>query len=171
VPEDAASDLRETGVRLLAEAQRSVPDGLVSVGIGRVVRDPVLLAGSWTEARRALEIGRWGRGAGNVSLFGDLGVDRLLVSLPEAELADFAATALRPLVAYDERHRTDLLATLEAFLDTRNAALAARRLFVHYNTLKNRLRLIEELLGPVAGDPGRALELAVALRIRRLPRT
>jgi purine catabolism regulator len=170
MPDGSAPDLHETGARLLAEAQRNVPDGLVSVGIGRVVGDPVLLAGSYTEARRALEIGRWGRGSGRVSLFGDLGVDRLLVGLPDAELADFAATVLRPLIAYDERHRTDLVATLEAFLDTRNAALAARRLFVHYNTLKNRLRLIEELLGPVAGDPGRALELAVALRIRRLPR-
>ena len=73
-------------------------------------------------------------------------------------------------MAHDERHRTDLVGTLEVYLETRNAALAAHRLFVHYNTLKNRLRLIEELVGPVSNDPGRALGLALALRVRRLPR-
>jgi purine catabolism regulator len=164
------AELREIGDRLLAEAHRLVPEARVSVGIGRTVDDPLDLVGSWTEARRAVEIGRWGAGPGHVSLFADLGVDRLLVGLPAAELADFAASMLGPLAAYDERHRTDLVGTLEVFLETRNAALAARRLFVHYNTLKNRLRLIEEVAGPVSSDPGRALELALALRVRRLPR-
>jgi PucR family transcriptional regulator, purine catabolism regulatory protein len=62
------------------------------------------------------------------------------------------------------------VATLEMVLATRNSALAARRLFIHYNTLKNRLRQIEEILGPVLGDPDRTLGLTLALRIRRLPR-
>ncbi|HEU0235972.1 MAG TPA: PucR family transcriptional regulator ligand-binding domain-containing protein [Candidatus Limnocylindrales bacterium] len=164
------ADLRDLGARLLDEARRTVPDGLVGIGIGRSVADPLALAESWTEARRALEIGRWGNGAGGATVYADLGVDRLLVGLPEADLAEFATSLLAPLVAYDERHRTDLVGTLEVFLETRNAALAARRLFVHYNTLKNRLRLIEELVGPVSTDPGRALGLGVALRVRRLPR-
>ena len=46
----------------------------------------------------------------------------------------------------------------------------ARRLFVHYNTLKNRLRLVEEILGRPLDDPDRSLGLALALRIHRLPR-
>ena len=164
------ADLRDLGARLLDEARRAVPDGLVGIGVGRSVTDPLALAESWIEARRALEIGRWGRGAGGASVYADLGVDRLLVGLPEPDLVEFASSVLAPLVAYDERHRTDLVGTLEVFLETRNAALAARRLFVHYNTLKNRLRLIEELVGPVSTDPGRALGLGVALRVRRLPR-
>jgi len=168
--ESDEAGLRDLGTRLLDEARRAVPDGLVGIGIGRSVADPLALTSSWTEARRALEIGRWGRGAGGATVYADLGVDRLLVGLPEADLVEFAASLLGPLVAYDERHRTDLLGTLEVFLETRNAALAARRLFVHYNTLKNRLRLIEELVGPVSSDPGRALGLGLALRVRRLPR-
>jgi DNA-binding PucR family transcriptional regulator len=102
--------------------------------------------------------------------FRDLGVDRLLVGVPDPELADFEATILRPLLDHDARHRTELLATVEAYLATRNAAAAARRLFVHYNTMKNRLRLVEEVLGWSLDDPDRSLALAIALRIRRLSR-
>jgi purine catabolism regulator len=166
----STAELRDLGERVRDEARRAVPDVLVGVGVGRSVADPLTLATSWTEARRALEIGRWGSGAGSVTLYGDLGVDRLIVGLPEAELVEFASSLLGPLIAHDERHRTDLVGTLEVYLETRNAALAARRLFVHYNTLKNRLRLIDELVGPVSSDPGRALGLGLALRVRRLPR-
>lgn len=86
---------------------------LVGVGIGRSVADPLGIAASWREARQALEIGRWGSGAGRVTLYADLGVDRLLVGLPEADLAEFASSLLGPLLAHDERHRTDLVGTLE----------------------------------------------------------
>ena len=164
-----AEELRELGGRLLSEVARALPGAVVSVGLGRVVDDPLDMASSWADARRALDIGRWGRGAGHVVHVEDLGLDRLLANVPAGELVEFATSLLRPLVAHDERHRTDLVRTLEVYLETRNAALAARRLFVHYNTLKNRLRLIEDLVGPVADDPGRALGLAVALRVRRLP--
>jgi purine catabolism regulator len=164
-----AAGLAEMGERFVAEARRALPESTVSVGIGRPVDDPLLLATSYTEARRALSIGRWARGTGHVSLFADLGVDRLLVGVQKPELADFARQLLGPLLDYDARHRTDLCRTLEVYLETRNGALAARRLFVHYNTLKNRLRLIEEILGPLLDDPDRCLGLALALRIHRLP--
>ena len=61
------------------------------------------------------------------------------------------------------------MATLETFLATRNAALAARQLYLHYNTLKNRLTKIEELVGPYVDDPERCLSLSLAIRLRRLP--
>ena len=161
----------EAARRLVAEMARILPEAVVSVGIGRPQGDPLRLAASYGEARRALEIGRTLRGPGHVSSFGELGVDRLLVGVPDAEQVDFADTMLAPLIAHDARHRTDLLPTLETFLATRNAALTARRLFVHYNTVKGRLRVIEEILGPVLDDPDRCLSLALALRIRRSPGT
>lgn len=161
--------LRRAAQRLAVEARRAVPDGVVSIGVGRVEPDPLRLSASYTEARRALVVGRWGHGPGRVSLFEDLGVDRILVEHDPSELADFVSGLVGPLVAHDAHHRTDLVASLEAFLDTRNAALAARRQFVHYNTMKNRLRTIESLIGPFRDDPDRCLGLAIALRVRRLP--
>jgi purine catabolism regulator len=91
------------------------------------------------------------------------------VAVPDTEAGAFCADMLGPLEAYDAARGTTLVATLETFLATRNAALAARRLYLHYNTLKNRLTKIEEIIGPFLDDPDRCLSLALALRLRRLP--
>ena len=163
------SELREIGAALQAEASRHLPGIIVSVGIGRPTLDPLDLHRSFAEARRALSIGRWARGPGRVTAFDELGLDRLLVVVPDAEAAAFCVGMLGPLEAYDAARGTTLVATLETFLATRNAALAARRLYLHYNTLKNRLARIEEIIGPYIDDPDRCLSLALALRLRRLP--
>jgi purine catabolism regulator len=163
------SDLREIGAALQSEASRYLPGIVVSVGIGRPALDPLDLHRSFGEARRALSVGRWAHGQGRVTAFDDLGLDRLLVAVPDAEAEAFCASVLGPLEAYDAARGMNLVATLEAFLATRNAALAARGLYVHYNTLKNRLAKIEEIIGPYLDDPDRCLSLALALRLRRLP--
>ena len=163
------SGLREIGAALQAEASRHLPGIVVSVGIGRAAPDPLELHRSFGEARRALSIGRWAHGPGEVTAFDGLGLDRLLVAVPESEAAAFCADLLGRLEAYDAARGTALVTTLETFLATRNAALASRQLYLHYNTLKNRLAKIEEIIGPFLDDPDRCLSLALALRLRRLP--
>jgi purine catabolism regulator len=163
------SGLREIGAALQAEASRHLPGIVVSVGIGRAAPDPLELHRSFGEARRALSIGRWAHGPGEVTAFDGLGLDRLLVAVPESEAAAFCADLLGRLEAYDAARGTALVTTLETFLATRNAALASRQLYLHYNTLKNRLTKIEEIIGPFLDDPDRCLSLALALRLRRLP--
>jgi purine catabolism regulator len=91
------------------------------------------------------------------------------VGVPDPEIAAYCATVLGPIETYDTAHGTNLVATLDAYLATRNVALAARRLYVHYNTLKNRLIKIEEIIGPYIDDSDRCLGLALALRLRRRP--
>lgn len=161
--------LREAGLALLAEAARRMPHGVVSVGIGRSTADPLRLGQSFGEARRALAIGRWSRGPGRVVMFSDLGVDRLLSDVSESEVEAYCAAELGSLEAYDHVNGTVLVRTLDTFLASRNGALAARQLFVHYNTLKNRLAKIEEVTGPFLDDPERCLSLSLALHLRRLP--
>ena len=161
--------LREIGASLQAEASRHLPGIVVSVGIGRAALDPLDLHRSFGEARRALSIGRWAHGPGEVTAFDHLGLDRLLVAVPASEAEAFCADVLGRLEAYDATRGTALVATLETYLATRNAALAARQLYLHYNTLKNRLAKIEEIIGPYLDDPDRCLSLALALRLQRLP--
>ncbi len=163
------SDVRDAGTALQAEAARRLPGLVVGIGIGRVSPDPLRLNVSYTEARRALTVGRWGHGPGRLTAFEELGIDRLLASVPDAEIAAFGDAVLGRLEAYDAARATNLVATLEAFLESRNVALAARGLYVHYNTLKNRLVKIEEIIGPYLDDPDRCLSLSLALRLRRLP--
>ena len=67
-----------------------------------------------------------------------------------------SSTRSAPLVEHDRHPRTDLVETLEVWLETRNMAEAARRMYVHYNTFKNRLERIEAIIGPVLTDAAAA---------------
>jgi DNA-binding PucR family transcriptional regulator len=55
---------------------------------------------------------------------------------------------LERLVEYDQRRGTELLATLEVYLESRgNIVRTARTVFAHPNTLRQRLARIEQLSG------------------------
>jgi PucR family transcriptional regulator, purine catabolism regulatory protein len=158
--------LEEAAAGLRREAARRLPTTPISIGIGRLRADPLLLRESHSEARRALDVGRW-RNPGEAVIFERLGLDRLLASVSDLELSAFRDTMIAPLMAYDALHRSNLIDTLEAYVATRNAAEAARRLYVHYNTVRGRLARIQELIGPFLADTERLTGLAVALHIHR----
>jgi purine catabolism regulator len=160
---------RQSGTELLAEAARRLPDAVVDVGVGTPTDDPLTLDASFREARTSIAVAGWSRGHGMVSLFEELALDRLLFNAPPADRAGFIEGTIGALVAYDERHRTSLVETLDVYLTTRNVADAARRLYVHYNTLANRLERIATIVGPFVDDADRCLTLGLALRLRRSP--
>src|SRR5207247_8206753 len=104
---------------------------------------------------------------GKVVISDRMRLHRLLASVSALELSAFRDTMIEPLAAYDRAHRSNLVDTLEAYVATRNAAEAARRLYVHYNTVRSRLAKIEEVIGPFLGNTERLTSLAVALHIHR----
>ena len=164
------TDLRVDAEALQAEAARRLPGALISVGVGRVQVDPLELHLSYSEALRALEVGRRVGGAGRVCLFAELGVDRLLLSCPTNELEAFFTATLGPLLAYERSHPGyELSRTLRTFLAAdRNVARTARQLFVHYNTVKYRLERLESVLGSFVDVPERCLTLELATHVGRL---
>jgi purine catabolism regulator len=164
--------LVEAAAALQAEAARRLPGSVVAVGIGRTCADPLELAASHREALRALAVGSRTRGAGHVSLFEDLGLDRLLAGCSEGELTAFRDATLGTLLAYDAAHQSELVRTLETFLACGgNAARAAQALFIHYNTLRHRLATIEQVLALDLDDADARLSLGLGLRVlRMLPR-
>lgn len=94
----------------------------------------------------------------------DLLPERALAGDPSAErrLVDEIA---KPL----EDAGPALLATVEGYLETGGVLeMCARRLFVHPNTVRYRLRKAAELTGRNAADPRDALVLRVALATSRL---
>jgi DNA-binding PucR family transcriptional regulator len=96
----------------------------------------------------------------------DLLPERALAGDPEAEwqLVDRVA---RPL----EEASGSLLETVDAFLEVGGVLEAcARKLFVHPNTVRYRLKRATELTGRNANDPRDALVLRVALAVGRLAR-
>jgi DNA-binding PucR family transcriptional regulator len=72
------------------------------------------------------------------------------------------------LIAYDRKRHTALLETLERYLAERGSVVeSARALFIHPNTLRQRLARIEELTG-LALESADLLSLELAIKLARL---
>ncbi len=108
--------------------------------------------------------------AGSCAAGDELGLYRSLFSSSgRAGLATFITSTVGPLLAYDDDHQRDLAVTLETYLQqARHHARTCEVLHIHPNTLYQRLDRVTEVLGPGWKEPDRALELQVALRLRRL---
>jgi DNA-binding PucR family transcriptional regulator len=92
-----------------------------------------------------------------------------LVTGDAADVDGYLERVLGPVAAHDARRGTDLLATLEAYFAAGSSPTrAAGALHVHVNTVAQRLERIAALLGEDWQTPDRALEIQLALRLRRL---
>ena len=104
--------------------------------------------------------------------FDDTGAYRLLLtamSEDPAELQRFYAETVEPLVAYDEQYATDLVQTVEAFLDADgNVAGTAARLFTHRHTIRYRLERVRELSGLDVGSTDGREKLSLGLKAMRV---
>lgn len=104
-------------------------------------------------------------GAGALS-HSELGVYTYLVRLARTELPrDRFIDGVERLIEYDARRRAELVRTLEQYLQKgRRISATARGLYIHPNTLRQRLDRIQKVSGlELASDDHLALELAIKL--------
>jgi hypothetical protein len=142
--------------------------GPVTAGGAGPTRGPGAVADTHTEAARcAATLVALGRAGGSASA-DELGFFGLLVG-DGRDVRAFVDATLGPVLEYDLRRRTDLVATLQAFFDAGSSpARAAEGLRVHVNTVTQRLDRVGRLLGKDWSSPTRALEVQLALRLHRL---
>ena len=117
------------------------------------------------QARRVARL--TGRQPGGLVSYADVGLAAIATADPD-QAREFVMRELGPLIeASDDARR--LAATLRVYLDEGSSARrAAKRLGVHENTIKNRIRAAEEQLGHPVSE--RVAELLVALRLAALAR-
>jgi DNA-binding PucR family transcriptional regulator len=168
----AADD--ERLARAAAGLSRELDDSLagfhLTTGRSRRCADPVDLYRAGSEAHLAVNVGE---AEGRTLLaFEDTGAYRLLLpamSEDPGELERFYAETIQPLVEYDEQYETELVATVEAYLDhDGNVAATAKHLFTHRHTIRYRLERVRELCGhDVSGTEGRE-KLGLGLKAMRV---
>jgi hypothetical protein len=152
----------------LGELARAVHAAVGSaVGVGGVARDVLELRRSLIEAQQACHFAH--RGPAGYALHADIGSHAVLLALQdESVLSVFRAALLRPLEEHDARRHTELVRTLELFLESGGAyGSTAEALHIHVNTLRLRLARIEELTGRSLGDMETRVDFFIALRARR----
>lgn len=99
----------------------------------------------------------------------ELGIYGLLFSGASREQIDeFVQTRLGPVLHYDAQHDTRLVETLQVYFDCNaNLVRTAGALYLHVNTLRQRLGRLGDLLGPQWREQGQ-LELHVAVKIHEI---
>lgn len=163
--------LKEALQRQLGEYAERLQDlsiGQIRVGVGSVVPSVTDLYRSYQEAKVALEMGRaFSRGL--VCHFDEMGVFQFIFAQPGYELQEFCERVLGPILEYDAAMETELLATLKAYIEAHcQIPDCARALYVHENTLRNRLKKIQELTGQDLRRVDHLVSLFIALQIMHL---
>ncbi|MFD7671871.1 PucR family transcriptional regulator [Streptomyces anulatus] len=88
----------------------------------------------------------------------------MVVAASPAEAAHLVAAVLQPVIDLPAPERNRLLKTLEHwFAAAGSAGAAAQSLFVHPNTVRYRLRRVEELTGRSLSDPRTTADIGAAL--------
>ncbi len=170
VPAADAEVLGRAAKALAGELRHSLQGFRVTVAHSRLAQDPVDLYRAGKEALLAANVAE--AEEPEVLAFEDTGSYRLLLpamSEDPSELERFYEETVAPLSAYDEQYETELVATVEAYLDNDgNVTPTADTMFTHRHTIRYRLERVRELCGhDISSTEGRE-KLGLGLKAMRV---
>jgi sugar diacid utilization regulator len=152
-----------------------------TVGLSSFYADPAEFGRAIQEAELVLDVLRRSDGGGWDPQLQEIGTGtyrllfRVLASHPE-EVRSFYDDTVAPIVRYDDQYRTDLVGTLESYLEQNcNMNATAAAIYAHRHTVAYRLDRVRELTGldPMVSEDRERLGLGLkAYRIiaPRLPK-
>jgi sugar diacid utilization regulator len=173
-------DRREDSLRAIVRLSHSNPQAVlervrkihgelaepICIGISSVCRGQDAFSEGFAEAQQALMGTMVLRGEPAVLSYEDLGAYKYLLRVAmEGGIRDATVDAVARLAEYDAQRGSQLVATLEEFLRRHgNISATSEALFVHPNTLRQRLRRIAELSGlDLRRDDWLMIEIAVKM--------
>lgn len=154
----------------LAAIRTCFADVPIKIGISRQFNDLWYFAQAYNQASEAIKLNS------------KLGIDTttcyydtiylyhfLKTASKECDLRMFCNPHIEQLAQYDAENNTDFNKTVETFLDCgRNIQRAAKKLFLHKNTLYYRIRKIEEVFGINLEDENVCFALQFSYRLQQM---
>ncbi|MBQ0893310.1 GAF domain-containing protein [Micromonospora sp. U56] len=131
---------------------------------------PAPIRDAHREARQCVDVLTALGRTGSVATPQDLGVFGILFGPSGRDrIQRFITATLAPVLEHDARRGTDLLGTMEAYFDADTShARAAAALFIHPNTLYQRIERINGLLGDGWRSGDQALQNQLAIKLHRI---
>ncbi len=126
---------------------------------------------AYQEALNALRIGSaLNKNASCVSSHSELGFWYYLLNLPaEVREKNEFSKKVKEIAEYDSQNKTELLKTLETYLDEcKNSVKAAEVLYIHRNTLNQRINRVQTLWGINLHEENEILNIQIAIKDWRL---
>ncbi|MDQ6596638.1 PucR family transcriptional regulator [Bacillus salipaludis] len=170
-PLELAAIARKTARLLGNQIQKKFPKQVIQIGIGSPCIQLSRIHKSYKEAKEAVHFGKTNSDYRNLAIYeyADYAPEGLFQQLSDDVLKNYVKSTLEVLTTYDQENNSNLLQTLEAFLESGGKlAETANVLFVHRNTVKFRILRIEELLGIDLNESKTAFRLQLGLRIARM---
>ncbi len=167
---DPTGSRLKTTLRDLARQMRTEHGVRMSIGVGNPCQQTSDYRRGFAEATEALQMGQNLNRDGGVTHFNDLGVYRYLYKIARMDdLRDMYQDQVAHIANYDRRKGTDLLDTLETYLECAgNLTKTSNRLFVHRNTLIQRLERLQSLCEIDLQERSNWLTLQVAIKVYKL---
>lgn len=156
---------------LLKDLQSILRKELDDVTVSIAVSDPFYslldISSSYKQACELMKISRKVFGPGHLATKDKLEIYSLFYRCgPKEELYAFCEKMLRALIEYDNEKGADLVHTLRCYLENEaSIRLAAQSLFIHENTLRYRLGIIEKITGLNLRKARDRFRLSIALHI------
>ena len=143
--------------------------GRSRIGVGGQCQEVEDFPRSYREAELAMSMQKASGGPGQITLYDDLGVYKVLASADDtSSMERFVDEWLAQLIEYDSAHGTQLVLTLSEYLECGgNYDASARALSVHRSTLKYRLSRIRQVSGHDLSLPDNQFNLQLATRAWR----
>lgn len=119
------------------------------VGVGELADSAARLREPLVRSRETCHVLRRRRGGPRIASFAEVGTHTMLLGLhDQVTLRRFADDVLGPIRAQDAQSGTELERTLKVFLANDGQwAVTASEMYIHVNTLRNRLARIADLTG------------------------
>lgn len=150
--------------QLIKQLEDEIPDSSFTGGIGSAISQLHNIQGSYIESVKAIKIGRYVYPNKKVLSYKNLGPFKLIriESFNEENIKDMTEEIL-PLLRQEDSD--DLLSTLKVYLECKsNYSLAAKRLYIHSNTVRYRIEKIQQLCNIDLDHPIERLKIELTLR-------
>lgn len=146
-PLDKKFGIKEFEYKLRHELETSLKNLLIHIGISSSCMGITGLARGYKEAMYALKIANLQIKKGTTIFYENLDLYRLITSHETlAEVKRIYKETLGILREYDKKNKTDLLNTLKTFLQMNcSYRETGRKMFLHHNTVRYRINIIENL--------------------------
>ena len=156
--------------KILKKYTQTYPNSCI--GISNPMQDIFNINNAIQQAKQAIAVSKNLQGFGNIVDFDSLGVYKVMSIVSEQDLyikKEFVKEKLSPIVEYDRANKTDIVLTIKTFFECgSNLRQTAKKLNVHYNTISNRLKIVEDTTGTSLSDIESALELNLAIKLMGL---
>jgi|GEM_PF-3334380 len=152
------------------ECQSEMPGLNLIIDVGRPYNNLFDLNKSYEEAKKAQSLEQWAGKENSVTLFDNLGLYKILCHVDDdEELEKYYQDTVAKLEKHDQDNDSEYCKTMEIFVECNgNYNETAKRLYLHYNTVKYRISVIKKILAINIEDPEERFNFQIGMKIAHL---